>query len=362
MLRFFSVEILPELNYYFIIHMKKSVKPKNILIMKPGAIGDLLHLTPTIRALKTAYPDTKISLLVGSEATADLFRYNPYISETLIFDKRGAHKSIAALIRLWQYLRRQKYDVVINFQRSNLKTWFLATAAFPCRVLVYHKTMHKIIHAVADHMKTVWPLGVTTSDMALEFYVGEDDNLFAKHLLDTEGMAQKIVIALNPGASHPVNRWPVDRFAALADMLAENIDAKIVIIGGKEDISLADEIAEKTAARPIVIAGKTNLLQLGAVLSRCDVLVTGDTGPMHMATAVGAKVVALFGAADPQRTGPVGSGHRILYAKDVPCIPCRSRKCTNTFYLECMKKISAKDVYDEILYILREKHKIPSAK
>lgn len=338
--------------------MKKAVKPEKILIIKPGAIGDLLQLTPTIRAIKTTYPSAKISILVGSAATADLFKYSPHIHKTLIFDKRGEHNSIAALVRIWRYLRLQRYDVVINLQRSNLKTWFLLTAAFPCRVLIYHKTRHKNIHAVADHLKTVHSLGVETSDIELEFHVGEDDIRFAKHIFNAIGTDGKFVIALNPGASHAVNRWPTAQFAALADRLAEQLAAKIIIIGGKKDVSLAYEIAGATIANPLVIAGKTNLLQLGAVLSRCDILVTGDTGPMHIATAVGANVVALFGAADPARTGPVGAGHRVVYAQDVACVPCRKRKCTNKFYLECMEKISVEDVYDEILYILKEKNNI----
>ena len=102
------------------------------------------------------------------------------------------------------------------------------------------------------------------------------------------------------------------------------------------------------------LAGKTNLLQLGAVLERCDALVSGDTGPLHMATAVGTKTIALFGAADPLRTGPVGKGHTVIQAAGVACVPCRSRTCSNQRYLDCMESISVREVTDIAAGLLRK--------
>jgi len=111
---------------------------------------------------------------------------------------------------------------------------------------------------------------------------------------------------------------------------------------------LAENIASLARYKPVILTGKITLLQLGAVLKQCALLVTGDTGPLHIATAMGTSVVALFGAADPSRTGPLGAGHRVVQAKGVPCVPCRSRACNNAIPLECMKRISPKDVFDEI--------------
>lgn len=322
------------------------------MIIKPGAIGDLLQITPTIRAVKSAYPMANISLLVGSDATAELFRYNPHVSETFVFDKRGRHRAISAMMELWRRLRRNKYDLVMNFQRSNFKAWFLASAAFPCRLLVYHKTKSNIVHAVDDHLKTVAPLGIASFEKRLELEVGEYAENFAARLFESAGLAGRTVVALNPGASHAVNRWDVERFAELSDMLIERCGAKIVVIGGREDVLLANEIAAKAKTMPLILAGRTSLLELGAVLKRCRVLVTGDTGPMHIATAVGTRVVALFGAADPNRTGPLGEHNIVLQPKNTPCVPCRSRRCSNSIYLECMKNISARDVFDAVSTIL----------
>jgi len=332
--------------------MGKDTDSKNILIIKPGAIGDLLQLTPVIRALATRYPGSRISILVGTRATATLFKCNPYVAETLVFDRRGEHGSLSSLLKLWQHMRRMKYNLVINFQRSNLKTWLLATAALPCRALIYHKTRNQSVHVVDNYLDTLTPLGIFGQNRNLELAVGDEDERFAEALFSSNKYGGELVIALNPGASHPVNHWGADRFAALADALVKGLSAKVIIIGGPEDIVLAKEISSATASRPLVLCGNTTLLQLGAVLKRCSLLISGDTGPLHLATAVGTRVVALFGAADPARTGPVGTGHRVLQAHGVACRPCRRRVCTSGIDLECMKKISTQEVLDAVREML----------
>ncbi len=327
----------------------------NVLIMKPGAIGDLLHLTPVIRALITRSPKARISILVSSNATASLFRDNPYVHETIVFDKTGEHRSLAALLRLRRRIRDGRYDLVINFQRSNLKAWFLASAAFPCRLLVYHKAKARVVHAVVNHLETVAPLGITTTDLDLELFTSADDESFAEGLLDGPEYDGKKIICLNPGASNRIKCWSTDRFASLADRLIDELDAKVLIVGGGDERDLADSICAGMRNRPLDMLGKLTLTQLGAVLKRCDVLVSGDTGPMHLATAVKTPVAALFGAIDPNRTGPVGKGHRVIRHAEVKCVPCNAKSCTNPVYLECMEKITVDEVFSTVSEMLHEK-------
>lgn len=322
-------------------------------MIKPGAIGDLLQLTPLIRTLKTALPNSEITLLLGSSATAALFRYNPHVQEILVYDKTGKDQSHMPLLKLWKKLRERKFDLVINFQRSNLKTWFLATAAFPCGILVYHKAKDPAIHVVDNYLETLGPLGLASADRSLKLYFGKDDEQFADDLFSSSDFNARQVVALNPGASHAVNRWSTERFAALADMLADRLGIMVLLVGGAQDSALAQEIVSRARTKPLDITGKASLLQTGALLKKCALLVSGDTGPLHLATAVGTRVVALFGAADPARTGPVGTGHRVIQAKDVACVPCRSRTCNNSVYLDCMEKISAEEVFQAIAKMLR---------
>jgi len=331
---------------------------RNILIIKPGAIGDILQMTPVVRALRACYADSRITVLVGSAATALLFRNNPHVAGTLVYDKRGEHRSFAAFAALWRTVRAGRYDLVLNFQRSNLKTWLLAAAAFPCRILVYRKSNKLHYHAVENYLDTLAPLGIAPAGLDLELFPGPEDRSFADAALAAMKSSTGPLIALNPGASHAVNRWSADQFADLANLLTEKLDARILLIGGKEDMDLASGIVSRMKKAPVNMTGKATLLQLGALLSSCSLLLTGDTGPLHVATAVNTRVVALFGAADPERTGPVGRGHRVIQAADVPCVPCRSRTCANRVPLECMQRITPERVLQAVSEMLHEQCKI----
>src|SRR5512137_2876579 len=134
---------------------------KTILIIKPGAVGDLLQMTPVLRALRRYSPESTITMLVGSATTASLFTYNPHVNETIIFDRTGKHRSLSAKLELWKTLRARRYDLVLNFQRSNLNAWFLTAASLPSRLLVYHKAKGRTVHAVANYLETLGPLGIT---------------------------------------------------------------------------------------------------------------------------------------------------------------------------------------------------------
>lgn len=331
-----------------------SQKSQNILIIKPGAMGDLLQLTPTIRALRTRFPSARIDILVGNAASVDLFRHHPDIANVLVYDQRGEHRSLSSLFSLWWQMRNQGYDLVINFQRSNMKTWFLTSAAFPCRIQVYHKTRTKVVHAIRDHLKTVEPLGVSPDGDELDLYLAGEHRNYATELFEFHGLDKRPVVALNPGASHPVNRWSTASFAALADRISTELNAAVIIVGGGGDTPLALDIDRLSSAHPLILTGTTTLLQLGAVLEKSTLLVSGDTGPMHMATAVRTPVIALFGAADPERSGPVGAGNRVIQATGLTCVPCISRTCSAKQQMECMERITVDEVFEAVKEMLEQ--------
>jgi ADP-heptose:LPS heptosyltransferase len=331
-------------------------KFKNILIVKPGAMGDLLQITPVIRALKEKLPDARISVLVGNAASVDLFRHHPLVHETIVFDRRGEHRPLFALFKLWLRLRKGCYDLVINFQRSNLKAWFLVSAAFPCRALVYHKAKGRSVHAVVNHLETVVPLGIDplTADQRLVFVPGREAGQFAKEMFEAAGFRGKTVVALNPGASFRIKCWLPERFAALGERLGNELGAGVVIVGGGGERDLAELICSGMSIPPLDLVGRTTMLQLGAILQKSALLVSGDTGPMHMATAVGTPVLALFGAIDPDRTGPVGEGHTIIRHREITCVPCNAKSCINPRHIECMEEISLDEVFREVVEILEK--------
>ncbi len=333
--------------------MSKVSAYTRILIIKPGAIGDLLQLTPVIRGLSHQYPGSKITMLTGTSATATLFQYNNHVSETIVYDKRSR---CSKLVQLWHKIRSQRYDLVLQFQRSNLKAWLLASAALPSRILVYKKSNDPSMHVVDNYLSTLQSLGISVSDRHLDLFVGKEDDQYAATLFAENGLINRPVIAINPGASHAVNRWSVSKFAALTDALITRFNARVIIVGGDADVPLADGIIALASQEPITLCGRTTLLQLGAILKKCAILISGDTGPLHLATAVGTKVIALFGAADPARTGPVGVTHTIIKAKDLACVPCRSRNC-RTRDAACMEVISIEDVVEAVNDLLGEEMK-----
>jgi len=320
-------------------------KPKKILIFKPGAIGDLLHITPVIRELRALAPAASVTVMVSSRVTASLFTSNPLVDEVIIFDKKGEQRTWAGVYSLWKRLRKNHYDLVLNYQRSNLKGWALVSAALPCRVLVYHKSRGRVIHAVADHLRPLAALGIDpdTVDHSLDFFPSLVDEECVEHFLTDNNLVNKRLVAFNPGTSHPSKCWPIERFAEMADRLIAEQGCEIVVVGSREEASLAAAIREK-AQHPIHDLCGCSLGELGALLKRTEFLLTGDTGPMHIASAVGTRVLALYGPISPVRSGPVGEGHRIVMHAELECCPCNRFECKNPTFRLCMEMITVDEV------------------
>ncbi len=323
---------------------------KRILLFKPGAIGDLLQITPVIKALHNRYPESLVSVMVGNKAAVPIFSNNPGVHEVLVYDRKGEHSSVINFANLFLEVHKRKFDIVINFQRSNIRGWMLLLAAMPAKYLIYKKAKNRTVHAVVNHLETLVTLGIKPDDipLRLDFFPGVDAEKRSEEIFEIHRLNGYRVIALNPGASHAVNRWSTRQFAELSDLIHEESNSRVILVGGAADRALADDIAGH-AKNPVVdLVGLTDIETTGAVLKRCDLLVSGDTGPMHLATAVGTPVVALFGAADPQRTGPIGKSNVVLQAEKVVCVPCRKRSCANEHFMACMGNIMVESVLEEV--------------
>ena len=168
-------------------------------------------------------------------------------------------------------------------------------------------------------------------------------------LLKEEGLGRKSLVAINPIAKWDTKLWESERFGVLADRLRESLDCDIVFTGGPEDRSVIEEISRSMKRRPVNLAGRTGLKDLACFYAHCRLLVTTDTGPMHMAAAMGCPTVALFGPTAPWRTGPYGPGHKVITA-DVECRPCFRKKCDE---MTCMKEISVNRVYEGVMELFK---------
>jgi heptosyltransferase I len=325
-----------------------------ILIIKPSSLGDVVHALPTVARIRGKFPDASVSWLINAELSP-LLADCPLISERIEFQRRQYAKLPALLSRI----RRARFDLVVDLQglfRSGLMTW--ATGA-PRRIgrsdaregarFAYTE----IVPVPDSQTPGTIPRGFAANIHAVERYLliadylecppqpvsfplGRDDA--AVHAVDALLVAAPSsgLIAVNPSARWPTKLWGSENFRALLAQLPRD---RIVLTGSGGEASHVTAIADGC----LNLAGKTNLLELVELLRRCAVLVTGDSGPMHLAAAVGTPVVAIFGSTDPVLTGPYGSGHVVLRA-DLPCSPCLSPQCTNPVAMECMKRVTVEQV------------------
>jgi 3-deoxy-D-manno-octulosonic-acid transferase/heptosyltransferase-1 len=163
-------------------------------------------------------------------------------------------------------------------------------------------------------------------------------------LLSIDGLGKRPIIAINPMARWKAKLWGPDRFAALADRLWDDLSCQIVFTGSRHDRAIIGYISGMMKSKPINLAGRTTLKELAYLYTRCRALVTTDTGPMHIAAAMGCRVVALFGPTDFRRTGPYGQGHKVI-RMDVECSPCFKKKCD---HMTCMKLITVEECLEAV--------------
>jgi lipopolysaccharide heptosyltransferase II len=281
------------------------------------------------------------------------------VDEIIIFDEKGKHLRIAPRIKFILELRRKRFDAVFLFHRSLTRTLITFFAGIPQRVgytnlkrgFLLTKRIplppKDTIHRSDNFSQIVEAFGIRVDDSHYEFFISDKSRSFIRDFLKKEGISDTdFLVVINPGANWDLKRWPRENFAELSDRLVEYFNAKIVISGAEKDLSLATDISNMMKAKPIIVAGKTTFKQLGALMERANLVISADSGPMHLAAAVGKNLIALFGPTDPKITGPRGRANTIVIQKDVGCkIPCYELDCKDNL---CMKAISVEDVLLEV--------------
>ena len=351
-----------------------------ILIVKLSAIGDVIHTLPAVTALRRHDPGAQIDWLV-EDAAADLVQGHAALSRVLIWRRRefvrllkaGRFPSAASLfVSLIVQLRETRYDLIIDFQallKSSL--WiFLARGGRKAgfgRGMEHSENSHIFlneripavsmeIHALDRGLRLLQALGIPEYPLLYDLPIGEEDEKTARQLLVENGVRlDQPLVAINPVAKWPTKLWPAERFSELAGRLLEK-GCQVVFTGSKEDRSLIDQMTLPLGSSVIRLDGRTTLKALAAVYRAASVVVSTDTGPMHLAAAVGTPVVALFGPTAPWRTGPYGKGQVVLQA-GVSCSPCFSRSC-KTEELEpmaCMNRITVEQVVEAVVRTVGEK-------
>jgi len=347
----------------------------NILIVKLSAIGDVIHTLPALNAIRGHYPDAHITWLV-EEAAADLVIGHRALDRVIVSGRKrwmvqlksGRRRQVLAEMRaFWRDLRETYYEIIIDFQ-SLLKSGLLVWMTRGRRKIGFDKGMqhqeHSYlflnervppvdmeVHALTRGLMLLAAIGIPTRQVTYHVPVKGGDRQRIQTLLSGQGIdGRRRLVAINPVALWETKLWVNRRFARLADRLVDEDGVDVVFTGGSDDRRVVADIQSMMRASSVSLAGSTSLKELAVLYGQSAVLITTDTGPMHLAAAMGTPVVALFGPTAPWRTGPFGEGHQIVRSAS-PCSPCFKRRC-DEHCCRCMTDIHVPVVLDAARRIL----------
>ncbi len=338
-----------------------------ILVRGVNWVGDTILSYPTVQQLKTLFPNSHLAILIP-KYLVDLWKTFPYVDEIIPFQKKGGIGSIWEDLNLCQSLTERNFDMAIILPRSFRSAFHIYLARIPIRIgyrdegrsiFLTHgirRTQEVLrVHRVHYYQRLIEPLGKKTDLPFPQIFLREEDRRWADNLLTDLGIQKgKPLIGMNPGATYGLAKcWHPERFGRLGKRLSEKWGARILFFGKEEERPVVHEILRVLGEEGGDLTGKTGLLQLTALLDRCQVLITNDTGTMHMAAAVGTPVVALFGSTDPTTTGPWGEGH-VVVKREVSCSPCWKRTCPTDH--RCMELITVDEVEDAVERQLKRIH------
>ena len=362
---------------------------QRILIMRIGAFGDILMGTSLLAALRTAYPDAYITW-VAEYSEREAIDANPYVDEVLRWDgsywrrmvrRFNYGRWVSRMLAFRRELRDRRYDIFISFQPEEWPLLTLGVAApvsigiFDTFKRFYGKAHNPhfrrfythvydapdlATHRIDQYLLTLEALGLPpnpASPMSMGYT--EADRAAANQFLAEQGVtAGERLVVLAPMTTWPTKCWSSERYAELGDALVEQHGCRIVVIGSGKEREAVEALASQMKPRPVTAAGSLTFRQMAALIDQAALLVSGDTGPMHVASALGIPQIALFGATSPQWYGP-RSKHALSLLHEVPCGPCDQKVCANTGadYLRCLKLITVEEALTAAQKLLSAKQK-----
>ena len=321
--------------------------PRRILIIKPSAIGDVVHGLPILNLLRSRWPNAHIAWLV-TPACAGLLQGHPQLNDVILFDRKRYAASIRSprvareFFEFCSELRAQKFDLVIDLQGLFRSGWLAWVTGAPVRVgaadareLAWIFYTHRTAagpaarHAIERYLDIAQFVGLDRSPVHFVFPTNDDDRRAVATLLPDEPFA-----VLLPATNWPTKQWPIDKFASLVGPLKQ-MGLTSVLAGGPDADAMAPSLPGV-----INIAGRTTLRELVAVLERASLVIANDTGPMHIAAALGRPLVTMYGPTSPARTGPYDRDDTVVRL-DIACSPCFSRTCCHH---SCMTSLQIEPV------------------
>lgn len=327
-----------------------------ILIIKIGAVGDVVLATPSLRALRERFPKAHIAVLVGKESR-QILQNCPYVDELIIYNKPFVKKRFSNFLKLAGNLRRSNFDIIVDFQNSARSHILSFLSLAPKRLGYRNKKLGFLLNygigdlggsvpCVQHQFRVLNLLQVQLRNERLEIWPAEADNKFVNEFLSEQWLVSgQPLVGINIGGSPRwrTKTWPLDKLSGLCDGLA-NRNIRVVLTGSREEKDLAADVTAMTNSKPINAAGKTSLNQLAALIRKCRAYVSLDSAPMHIAAAVSVPIVAVFGPTDPKRHVPPAE-KIIVIRKPLKCSPCYKPNCRK---LQCMEEIDIDEIIEGV--------------
>ena len=333
---------------------------KKILVKGTNWVGDTIISFPAVYSLRHLFPKAHITVLTKSHLTG-LWKANTDLDEVIPYDMPTGAGRIFGELKVARSIKKRGIDLAIVLPRSFSSAWMVFWGGIPHRIgykgegrdwllterldrapeLLCRHRMYYYLHLVEHVGRCPSPF------LPLLSLNGNQEN-WSNAFLSQHGLKDTVLVGFNPGATYGEAKcWPSERFVELGRRLREEYGAFILIFGSSrpQEKALNATIAQGIGEGCLNLSGETSLLQLAALLRQCQVLVTNDTGTMHVAAAVGTRVVAIFGPTDPRTTSPLGEGH-VVIRKKVPCSPCLKRVCPLDH--RCMDLIEVEEIYHTV--------------
>jgi lipopolysaccharide heptosyltransferase I len=345
---------------------------RRILLVKPSALGDVVHALPVAATLHRRYPNVPLDWLVEEEA-ADIVRGHPAVSGVVVSGRKRWLRqlrqpakipaTLGEMGRLARALRRRGYDAVLDLQGLFKSALYVLASGAAVRVgfaegregapwVLTHRVVAppQPVHAVDRYLHLAAAVDATEPIREFTISLSPEDELAAgAHLAACRVAPGSPRVAVHPSARWRTKLWEIARWRELAAaLLGDGIG--VILTGSRDDTAMAETICSGMSPSPLSLVGRLSLKQLAAVLRDVDLVITVDSGPMHIAAAMGTPVVALFGPTDPRRTGPLGAG-RIL-RKELPCSPCLQRRCRIPDTYRCMRDLRVAEVLGAVRELL----------
>jgi heptosyltransferase-1 len=340
----------------------------NILIVKLSSLGDVIQAMPAICALRRGYPSAHITWIV-EEYAGEILLDHPSIDRVLILSRRNwlknslipwrSKQTILEMSSFIKALRDRVYDLVIDLQglfKSGIVVWMSngkrRVGYDRTRELSYiflnerHTPFDPDRHAIERYLNLVLAIGGKEGSIEYGIKIGEENRKMVERILEDKGISRdEPVVIISPFARWSTKLWDQKRFAKLADILIDRYKVKVILTGGVNEKDYVKGIVSSMRFGAIDLSGKIGLKEMAFLCTRAKLMISTDTGSMHLASAMGLPVVALFGPTAPWRTGPYGNSHSIV-RKAIECSPCFRKRCKNR---KCMLSIEVEEVLEKVI-------------